>query len=71
MGGFFSLIEEVKALSSNTRVVFVGHKILQGSWMRVLTKPTFAFEKGGVTLIQLYEKDPSLRALTFEGNPTC
>lgn len=70
-GDFTALMEEVNALDSNTRVVCVGHKPIQGSWVRVLTKSTYAFEKGGVALIRLNEKDSSQGTLIFEGNPTC
>ncbi|MGO1476742.1 SixA phosphatase family protein [Alkalibacterium gilvum] len=68
-GDFKVLMEEVKAMEPNTRIVCVGHKPIQGTWVKELTGIPYAFKKGGIALIRLNENDLNKGKLIWKGNP--
>ena len=44
-GDFKVLMEEVKAMEQNTRIVCVGHKPIQGTWVKELTGDSLCLQK--------------------------
>ncbi|GEK91213.1 SixA phosphatase family protein [Alkalibacterium kapii] len=68
-GDFKALMEDVKAAEPNTRIVCVGHKPIQGIWIKELTGNSYAFKKGGMALVRLNERDANQGELVWEDKP--
>ncbi|HAJ70137.1 MAG: histidine phosphatase family protein [Alkalibacterium sp.] len=68
-GDFAAFMKEFKAMDANSRIVCVGHKPIQGTWVKELTGIPYAFKKGGIVLIRLNENDLNKGKLIWKGDP--
>ncbi|MFO8068726.1 MAG: CHAD domain-containing protein, partial [Alkalibacterium sp.] len=67
-GDYPAFMDEVKNLDSDTRLVCVGHKPIQGDLVGLLTSRPYAFKKGGAALVRL-DDDRTQGKLVWDDDP--